>query len=107
MQLIFSRYCFRICLFSVIAFSAIKSFAADTDRGSAIYAKHCSSCHGTSGIGVSPNMPNFSINEGLIQPDLHLKEYIYNGYNAMPAYRGVLNDNEIFDVIAYLRTLSP
>ena len=50
--------------------------------------------------------PNFSEGEGLINPDSKLLISIQNGKNAMPAYRGVLSDQDILDAIAYLRTLN-
>jgi mono/diheme cytochrome c family protein len=40
-----------------------------------------------------------------MQPDAVLAASIRRGRFAMPAYAGVLGDREIFDVIAYLRTL--
>lgn len=81
------------------------SQAADTNKGAEIYSKHCASCHGVSGVSVMIGAPNFSQSEGLMNPDSVLFISIQSGKTAMPAYRGVLSDQEILDVIAYLRTL--
>jgi len=40
-----------------------------------------------------------------LQADSVLLTSIKSGKAIMPSYRGALNDNEILDVIAYLRTL--
>lgn len=80
------------------------SYAADTNKGAVIYATHCASCHGVSGISVMTGAPNFSQSEGLMSSDGALLISIRNGKVAMPAYRGVLSDQDILNVIAYLRT---
>ncbi len=83
-----------------------RSEAADTIKGGELYAAHCVSCHGVSGINVMPNAPNFAQNESLLQPDMSLLVSIKNGKAAMPAYQGILTDQQILDVIVYLRTLN-
>jgi cytochrome c6 len=82
------------------------SHAADPNKGAGLYAMHCATCHGVSGISVMPSAPNFAQNEGLMSPDGALLISIQNGKAAMPAYRGVLSAQDILDVIAYLRTLN-
>ena len=82
------------------------SQAADTNKGAEIYSKHCTACHGVSGISVMPGAPNFAKSETLMNPDRALLINIQSGKAAMPAYRGVLSDQDILNVIAYLRTLN-
>ena len=82
------------------------SYAADPGKGSEIYATHCASCHGATGTSLMPDAPNFANSEGLMASDLNLLESIRTGKNAMPAYQGVLSDQDILDVIAFLRTLN-
>ncbi|MBI3479757.1 MAG: cytochrome c [Nitrosomonadales bacterium] len=81
-------------------------YAADPNKGAQVYATHCASCHGLSGISVMMGAPSFAKNEGLMSPDSALLISIRGGKAAMPAYRGVLNDQDILDVIAYLRTMN-
>lgn len=81
------------------------SYAADPNKGAELYAKHCVACHGASGISDIPGAPNFSKSEGLMSPDPVLLTSIRSGKASMPAYRGVLSDQDILNVIAYLRTL--
>lgn len=79
--------------------------AADINKGGQLYATHCANCHGSSGVPVMPGAPNFQRSEKLLQPDAMLLASIRRGKNAMPAYVGILRDQEIVDVVAYLRTL--
>lgn len=79
--------------------------AADINNGRQIYNLHCSSCHGASGISVMPGAPHIARGAGMMQPDTAILASIRNGKNAMPAYVGVLKDQGILDVIAYMRTL--
>ena len=82
------------------------SYAADTNKGAEVYTMHCASCHGVSGVNVMPGAPNFAQDEGLMSPDGTLFISIQSGKAAMPAYRGILSDQDILNVIAYLRTLN-
>lgn len=79
--------------------------AADVNNGRQIYNLHCASCHGASGISVMPGAPHIGRGAGMMQPDGAILVSIRNGKNAMPAYVGILKDQAIMDVIAYMRTL--
>lgn len=79
--------------------------AADPGNGSKIYGTHCSGCHGDGGVSNMPGTPDFSRRERLFQPDMALLASIRDGVRVMPAYKGLLSDQEILDVISYLRTL--
>jgi mono/diheme cytochrome c family protein len=50
--------------------------------------------------------PNFAQGDALMSPDSTLLISIQSGKGPMPAYRGVLSDQDILDVIAYLRTFN-
>ena len=87
------------------AAAAGPALGADIAQGGRVYNTHCAACHGQQGVSIMPGAPNFARNERLIQPDMMLATAVRNGRNAMPAYIGVLTEREIFDVVAYLRTL--
>lgn len=95
----------NVFLYFLLMFLPGLSQAADTIKGAEIYSKNCASCHGASGVSVMIGAPNFARSEGLMSPDSVLFIAIQSGKTAMPAYRGVLSDQDILDVIAYLRTL--
>jgi cytochrome c6 len=90
---------------SMLMFGSSFSYAADPNKGSELYVKHCAACHGASGISEIPRVPNFAQSEGLMTSDPALLISIKSGKLGMPAFRGVLSDLDILDVIAYLRTL--
>jgi cytochrome c6 len=80
--------------------------AADIGKGGAVYSTHCAVCHGANGTPVMPGAPNFRRMETLMQPDMQLLASIRKGKGAMPGFFGILRDQQILDVVAYLRTLS-
>jgi len=79
--------------------------AADVFKGRETYVNYCAACHGPAGLAVMPGAPNFARGDRLMQPDTALLMSIRGGRNAMPAFAGVLRDQEILNVIAFLRTL--
>jgi cytochrome c6 len=79
--------------------------AADRKNGRALYDVHCAGCHGEGGRSIDPTVPSFADGEGLFMMDSELLDRIRRGSELEPAFRGLLSDQEIRDVIAYLRTL--
>jgi len=79
--------------------------AADYFNGREIYEIYCQTCHGIDGKSMEPGTPDFSSGDTLFRPDSELFTQIRQGKGVMPAYRGMLRDSEIRDVIAYLRSL--
>lgn len=74
-------------------------------NGQRIYQSHCAGCHGVNGMPVMPQAPSFARGERLNQPDPMLANTIRMGRTAMPAFVGILNERDIFDVLFYLRTM--
>jgi cytochrome c6 len=91
--------------FILLALVSGSSYAADPVKGGRFYATQCASCHGATGTSAMPGTPSFAKGERMMQPDMVLMSSIKAGKNAMPAYRGILSDTDILDVIAHLRTL--
>ncbi|HEX6829372.1 MAG TPA: cytochrome c [Burkholderiales bacterium] len=79
--------------------------AADIFRGGQLYAQHCAACHGGNGIAVLPGAPSFARQERLMQPDMVLLESVKRGKGPMPGFLPILRDQDILDIIAYVRTL--
>jgi cytochrome c6 len=90
----------------LLALAAAPAGAADINKGANVYTTHCAICHGANGNPVMPGAPNFRRMEALMRPDMQILPTIKNGKGGMPAFFGILRDQEILDVIAYLRTLS-
>ena len=79
--------------------------ASDIFKGREIYEIHCETCHGSDGVSLEPGTPDFSRGESLYVPDTELVRRLREGSMTKPAYRGLLTDQEMRDVIAYVRTL--
>ncbi len=98
--------------------------AADVSRGHTIYDAHCVECHGADGRGDGPAAPMLSphprdftsgkyeirsTESGSIPTDDDLVRSVRQGLygTAMPGWGGVLRDDEIRDVVGYIKSLSP
>jgi mono/diheme cytochrome c family protein len=95
-------------------------WAQNEAEGKSLYATYCSSCHGDKGKGdgvASKALPVKLADQtnGLIMnqlSDKFLFDIISNGGNSvgkssmMPAWGGQLNEKQIHDVIAYLRSIA-
>ncbi len=104
-------------LFSGVLMAQAKG---DANAGKVKYETLCAGCHGSGGRGdgpaagaLNPKPANLS-DAAYYQTvsDKYLFEIIKEGGSKvkksplMPAWRGALNDKEILNVIAYLRSLS-
>lgn len=96
----------QLMVFAWLAFCCASVVnAADVFNGKMVYTDYCQGCHGRSGRGEMPGTPNFSRGGTLMKPDLSLYRQIADGRNAMPGFLGVLSEQEILDVVSYIRTL--
>src|SRR2546429_6183302 len=86
--------------------------AAAVARGKEVFQQKCSTCHydtsdakkigpGLKGIG---KRGTFTVNNNKVT-DETLKAWIENGDSLMPPFKDVIDDNQIKDVIAYVKTL--
>jgi len=84
---------------------------ASTSAGQTLYAKTCAACHGKTGLGDGPKakslktMPtDFSKGESQNQTD---GEHFYKtktGRGDMPKYEGKLSDDDIWNIVNFVRT---
>jgi cytochrome c6 len=99
------RSSLKLATWVVLALCGSAGHAADTNRGAQLYDKHCASCHGSNGVPVVPGLPNLTRPQAMMRSDAAIATVIRNGRMTMPGYRGLLKDTEIYDLIAYMRTL--
>jgi mono/diheme cytochrome c family protein len=85
---------------------------ASTKAGLALYTKNCASCHGKAGLGdgvkarALKTFPgDFSKADFQGQTDGDHFYKTKTGRGEMPKYEGKLTDNDIWNVINYMRTL--
>ena len=91
-----------LALLSLIMSAAM---AGDMQKGREVYEMHCVACHGMNGYALDMTIPSFANGDRMFIMDQEMMQSIRNGKNMMPAFRGLLSDEEIRDVITYLRTL--
>jgi cytochrome c6 len=95
----------RIVSTVVLIAAAFSASAVDLARGQRLYNLHCAACHGITGIPVMPDAPNLAMREGMNQPDVVLMQSLKMGKKNMPPFFGRLKDQELLDVIQYVRTM--
>jgi len=104
-----------IASLAVPAMLLAQDYPPDLSRGKAVYERHCLSCHGTSGRGDGPAAAslrvapaNFQRFGSFLKSDEELLRTIEHGvvFSPMHSWRGQLTDEEMFDVLAYVRFLS-
>lgn len=103
----------------------------DLDRGRAVYAEHCAACHGADlegqpdwrspgADGIYPAPPHDATGHTWHHSNAQLFDYtriggqgvidslgIRNFTSGMPAFGNVLTEDEIWDVLAYIRSTWP
>ena len=96
---------------SGVAFA--KSLPGNVESGAGVYRTNCVACHGTKGKGDGPVAPNLTPPPADLtgqtvkqKNDQELLKTIQEGKagTSMPAWKGGLSDQQIEDVLAYIRT---
>jgi cytochrome c oxidase subunit 2 len=72
-------------------------------RGEKVYAANCVVCHQSNGKGLPGAYPALDGAKSVLGPKQAQIQIILNGRNAMPPWKGVLNDTEIAAVTTYTR----
>ena len=71
------------------------------DAGRDVYTEHCAPCHGErlNATGAAPDLK-------LLRADqkTHFDEILRNGKGQMPAWEGMISDEEISQIWAYVRS---
>jgi mono/diheme cytochrome c family protein len=83
------------------------------NRGRELWRQNCEACHGASGRGDGPISANLQkqpkdlskIAPSPVFPDGVVAYRIANGGEVMPAWKGVLSTEQIWDLINFIRTL--
>jgi len=95
----------RTCVLAACVFLTCLPAAAQTplaEDGAAIYAQRCSSCHGENLNNVSGGR-SFDLRR--LRPDEHDRfvESVTSGKDNMPSWYGILKNDEIEAIWAYIR----
>jgi mono/diheme cytochrome c family protein len=82
--------------------STLTALTGDATTGQSVYGAQCASCHGADGASGSARRPTPSVARS---DAAAAASTIVSGEDEMPAFASTLSDQEIADVIAYLKTL--
>lgn len=107
-----------LALLALLGFTS-QLLAADAESGRLLYKTNCSQCHGIEGTGKGINAPHLEVaprnhtdyEEMITRTDEELYKAIAEGGQAvnksvlMPNWGKTLSDDQINDVIAYLRKI--
>ncbi len=116
-----ARIRFAVCLaagvWSVwIVSQAAPALSGDASKGRPLYEKYCLLCHGPDGRGdgplglhMKPPAANFHKPESKHKSDAELFTTIQEGHSetAMASWKHALSDDQLRDILAYIRKLSP
>ena len=87
--------------------------AASIAQGKKLFQANCASCHGAQGKGdgpagaaLNPRPADLAAMAGQ-HPDGDFAWKIANGRGPMPAWKGTLKENQIWDLVNYLQSRAP
>jgi len=95
-------------LFLAVAFAPA---ARGDDAGATLFKQKCASCHSADGkgdnsMGKTLKVRDFSSADVQKQTDAQLTDIIVNGKGKMPSYKGKLTDDQIKQVVSFIRSLA-
>jgi cytochrome c6 len=96
---------------SLVALGLLFALPVKADDAAALYKTKCAACHGADGSGATAagkamNIPDLRSDEIQKMTDAQLIDATTNGKNKMPAYKGKLTDDQIKQLVAYIRQLA-
>lgn len=102
MKTILSILLLSIAIFT-IAFSR-PALAADTANGAKIFSANCAACHmgGRNVVMAAKTLQKEALEKYNMNSLEAIVKQVHNGKNAMPAFKGKLNDQQIEDVASYV-----
>jgi cytochrome c6 len=85
--------------------------AAGQSDGAAVYKSKCAGCHSADGSGSGPagkamHLRDLGSADVQKQTDAELTAIITNGKGSMPGYKGKLTDDQIKQVVVFIRSLA-
>lgn len=80
------------------------ALAADTAQGAKIFSANCAACHlgGRNVVMAAKTLQKEALEKYNMNSLVAIVNQVHNGKNAMPAFKGKLNDQQIEDVATYV-----
>lgn len=102
MKKILSVIVLGVAIFT-IAFTR-PALAADTANGAKIFSANCAACHigGRNVVAAAKTLKKDALDKYNMNSLEAIVHQVQNGKNAMPAFKGRLNDKQIEDVAGYV-----
>jgi cytochrome c5 len=99
---VFSLICWFVCSVGLVPIHASAVEASPTGAGAKIYAQRCAPCHGDDLVNMSGG---WSFDLRRLRPDEHDRfvESVTTGKDNMPSWYGILSNEEIEAIWAYIR----
>lgn len=102
------------CLILALSLNSSPLEAADLKNGAAKYNANCAVCHGKFGHGdgvaaAAMSKKPANINKklsSLFSSQAKLTKKVLAGKTGMPAFKGVLSEQEISDIFGYIRSVN-
>jgi cytochrome c oxidase cbb3-type subunit 3 len=114
------RYVYGVVMFVVAvlagSWALAQSLPDGQKNGGSIYQRHCAGCHGVTGDGLGPDIKelivppaNFQASKSRTKTDMELYLAIKQGvlFSPMHGWADRLSDQEIWEVLSYIRSLAP
>jgi len=109
-------FCGLLLVSALSAGAVAQDLRGNPKGGEALYSQHCLGCHGVSGNGNGPDAQylvvppaNFLLGKTRMKTDRELFIAIQDGvlFSPMHAWRGKLTEEQIKDLVAYIRFIAP
>ena len=105
-----------LLVFAAASWVSAQTVRGNPQEGQSIYRQHCLRCHGEKLDGRGPESNDLILKPGNFlslatrsKSDWELLVTISNGalFTPMHAFRGKLNDQQMLDVLSYIRSVAP
>lgn len=98
------------CLLTIALTTIATGPSRGQTAGETLYKAKCVMCHGPDGKGEVPmgkklNVPSLASVDVQKQSDAQLTDAVTKGKNKMPAYEGKLTNEQIAQLVTYVREL--
>ena len=93
-----------ICFFILLCCAPLAAHAGNPMVGAGLYTTHCTKCHGGNGRATMAGTPDLIVHKLISKSSQQLLSTIKTGRGIMPAYEGMLTEEQMNDILAYLRT---
>jgi mono/diheme cytochrome c family protein len=100
-----------VALFSLASLFLCSASVRAQNDGAGLFKAKCAACHGADGsantaVGKSMKIRDFHSPDVQKQTDAQLTDIITTGKGAMPAYKGKLTDDQVKQLVGFIRDVT-